>query len=150
MQVKKSEIAADSNEGNELKLRKVKLQFISIIFLSIYIGGCTLDYALPANETMRLSVYKSGQPVYERKLGTDDGPLRQAINRWLAANPLGWEYAFITREPHIYLTGKNFSVNILETEVSVKYFRGFFNCHFWVKKNNTLFLEVQNITQTRS
>lgn len=133
-----------------MKLRKVKGKFLSLVFLSIFIAGCTLDYALPANEKMRLSVYKSGQPVYERELGMENGPVRQAINRWLAANPLGWEYTFLTREPHIYLTGKNFSVNILETEVSVKYCRGFFNCHFWVKKNNTLYLEVQNITQTRS
>ena len=75
-----------------------------LLSLTSLLAGCNLDFALPANESMRLSIYKAGQPIFERTLGTND-PVRETISLWLAANPNDWEYTFITREPQIYVTG---------------------------------------------
>lgn len=118
-----------------------------ILFLSVLVTGCNLDFKLPVNEKMRLSVYEGKQPVLERELENSD-PTVQAIDRWLAANPQGWDYAFITRDPHIYLAGKNFSVNIAQSEVSVKYCRASYNCHFWIKKDSELFLQLKELAKT--
>lgn len=128
------------------KISLIKLVFI--LMLSILIAGCKLDFRLPANETMHLVIYTPGHAIMEKDVKATD-LLPQVINRWLAANSTDWEYGFITRSPHIYLKGQNFSVNILENEVTVKYCRAFYNCHYWVKKSNGLFDEVQKIISTK-
>lgn len=132
-----------------MKSNTVQVRLFLILLLSMLVAGCTLDFALPVNEPIRLSVYKSGHPIYEREIDTND-PARQTIQKWLATNPDGWEYAFMTRAPQIYVAGKDFSINISKNEVSVKYCRSFFNCHFWVKKSDALYVEMQkNISQIR-
>lgn len=112
------------------------------------ITGCTLNFPLPSNEPMRLAIFEKGHVVGQRRLGATDS-VRVAMNRWLAANPDGWSYAFATRDPRIYMRGKNFYINVSETEVAVKYCRGIFNCHFWVKKDNRLFVEVESALAKR-
>lgn len=100
------------------------------------------------NETLRLSVHETGQPVFARTLEEND-PARQAINRWIAANPDGWEYGFITRPPQLYLEGKDFSINITNNEVLLKYCRASYNCHCWKKKNSALFSELRALAKQR-
>lgn len=100
--------------------------------------ACQLDFSLPTQATAELSVYQSGQQIFKSAIRGDD-PLANVVNGWIATHSDGWEYAFITRPSMIYLRGKNFSVNIREHEVSVKYCRGTFNCHFFVKANEELF-----------
>lgn len=90
---------------------------------------------------MRLTVFQQGRAVANRRMGATDS-VRAAVDRWLAANPDGWSYAFATRDPRLYMRGSNFYINVSETEVAVKYCRGIFNCHFWVKKDDRLFLEM--------
>lgn len=124
----------------------MRAKIILIFFLSVFIAGCTLDFSLPTNETPHLTVYKLGVPTYERQLRVND-PVERTINHWFTADPENWHYAFITREPRIYVAGKRFSVNISETEVSVKYCRGRFDCNYWVKEDRKLFLEIQAILQ---
>ncbi len=105
------------------------------------IAGCTLNFRLPPSEPIRLTVFQSGHEREDRSLAAAD-PVRAIANRWLAANPDGWSYAFATRDPRLYMRGKNFYMNVSETEVSVKYCRGMFSCHFWVKKDDRLFVEM--------
>ena len=119
-----------------------------IVLLSTLVAGCRLDFMPPENEKIQLSVYEGKRSVQERALENSD-PAVQAVRRWLAANPEGWEYAFITRDPNIYLAGKSFSVNIVPNEISVKYCRTAYSCHFWVKQNATLFPEMKRLTQVR-
>ncbi|WP_157045793.1 hypothetical protein [Polaromonas sp. JS666] len=119
-----------------------------ILLLPVLVAGCRLDFTPPVNEKVHLSVYEGKRSIQEREF-ENTAPSVQAVRRWLAANPEGWEYAFITRDPHIYLAGKNFSVNIVQNEVSVKYCRASYNCHFWVKQDGTLFPEMKNLTQAR-
>ena len=113
-----------------------------IILFALSVAGCTLNFRVPVSEPVRLTVFQNG------KAGADQSPaaadaVRAAANRWLAANPEGWSYAFETRDPRIYVRGKNFYMNVSETEVAVKYCRGFFNCHFWVKQDKRLFIEMK-------
>src|ERR1019366_8244657 len=89
-----------------------------LLGMTSFIAGCNVDFAIPANESMHLSIYKAGQPILERTLDSND-LVRETISRWLAANPNGWEYAFITREPQIYVTGKHFSIDVLTNEVEI-------------------------------
>jgi hypothetical protein len=124
------------------------MKLFIILFLPIFIGGCKLDFSLPENEVMYVSDNRPGQTAEERQASTTDS-LGQTVNCWLAENPEGWRYAFMTREPHIYLRGQHFSINILKDEVSVKYCRGFYNCHFWVKRNNDLLVDVQKMMQSQ-
>jgi hypothetical protein len=116
---------------------------ISVLALaSLFIAGCTLNFPLPSDEPLRLAIFQKGRVVSQRRLGATD-LARLEVNRWLAANPDGWSYAFATRDPRIYMRGKNFYINVSETEVAVKYCRGIFNCHFWVKKDNRLFVDIE-------
>ena len=127
----------------------VRCKLLRILLLPIFLlAGCSLDFALPTNETMHLSVYQSGRPVSQWDLNAAD-PIAEAVNRWLAANPEGWEYGFITRAPQIYLTGSGFSVNVLKNEVTVKYCRAFYNCHLWIKADSSLFPVLQKIALAR-
>lgn len=129
--------------------KTVQRRFYLILCVPVFlISGCTLDFSLPSNEKMHLSVYQAGRPAIDQDVTAAD-PAVQAVQRWLAANPEGWDYAYTTRAPGIYLKGENFSVNILKNEVSVKYCRAFYNCHFWVKAKDDLFGEVQKITLGR-
>lgn len=105
------------------------------------VAGCTLNFRLPPSEPVRLTVFQNGHAEQDRSLAAADS-VRVAANRWLAANPDGWSYAFETRDPRLYLRGKNFYMNVSEKEVAVKYCRGFFNCHFWVKKDDRLFIKM--------
>lgn len=108
---------------------------------SMSVTACTLDFPLPEEEPIRLAIFQQGRVIGQRRLDSTDS-VRLAVNHWLATNPDGWSYAFATRDPRIYMRGKNFYINVSESEVAVKYCRGIFNCHFWVKKDNRLFLEV--------
>lgn len=114
----------------------------SVCVLLASLSACTLDFFLPTGEPTRLAIYKDGRLVDEKLLGAAD-PTRLAVTRWLAANRDGWNYAFVTRPQRFNLKGKDFFVNVAEAEVSVKYCRGFFNCHLWVKNDSGLFLEVE-------
>lgn len=123
-------------------------KLLLMLLLPVLVAGCRLDFTPPVNEKIRLSVYEGKRSVHERELENSD-LLVQAMRRWFAANPEGWEYAFITRDPQTYLAGQDFSINILQNEVSVKYCRASYSCHFWIKKNSTLFPEMNNLTQAR-
>jgi hypothetical protein len=129
-------------------LTAAHIKLLLMLLLSVLVAGCRMDFAPPANEKIHLSVYDGKRSVQERDLENAD-PAVQAVRRWLAANPEGWEYAFITRDPQIYLAGKDFSINILPNEISVKYCRTSYSCHFWVKQNATLFPEMKILTQAR-
>ncbi len=120
---------------------------VALLILSMCITGCTLKFSLPVDQPTHLLIYKSENIVEERPLDVD--PVRLTVGRWLAANPDDWTYAFISRTPRIYLKGRSFYINVSETEVSVKYCRSFFNCHFWIKKDKSLFLEVEKILNNR-
>jgi hypothetical protein len=116
---------------------------VVLIFVGAALTACRLDFSVPAKAAIDLSIYQSDQKVGQVALPPGD-PIGTAINDWIAAHPDGWSYAFITRPSRVYLHGSNFSVNIQEHEVSVKYCRGRFNCHFFVKANEDLFPFIQN------
>ena len=105
------------------------------------VAGCTLHFQVPTSEPVRLTFFHDGHAGEDRSPAEADS-VRVAANRWLASNPDGWSYAFETRKPRLYMRGKSFYMNVSETEVAVKYCRGFFNCHFWVKKDDRLFIEM--------
>ena len=114
-----------------------------LLCLGVALTACTLDFSVPAQAVTELSVYQSDPQIFKLVVPADD-PVVVTVNAWVAAHSDGWRYAFITRPSRIYLSGKNFSVNIQEHEVSVKYCRGMFNCHFYVKANEDLFPLIQN------
>lgn len=126
-----------------LNIRQSKARLLAVLLFPVFIAGCKVDYALPKNEALRLSRHEAGQPVQVRTLEEND-PARQAISQWLAANSEGWEYGFITRDPQIYLEGKNFSINITKMEVQLKYCRAFYECHYWIKQDGTLFSKLKS------
>ena len=133
--------------GN-LKSRINQAKIFLITTVAVLIAGCDMEFSALPNEPILLAVNRSGVSVYERQLDAAD-PVRLAINRWFAENPYGWEYAYRHRSPHILLTGNNFSVNILEDEVTVKYCHGPLRCHLWVKENKDLFPEINKLIQPR-
>ena len=112
-----------------------------VCVVALLASSCTLEFPLAPNEQLRLTVFEQGHAVKDRRLSSADG-VRIATDRWLAANPTGWSYAFATRQPRLYIRGNNFYINVSEDEVAVKYCRGIFNCHFWVKKDQRLFRQI--------
>ena len=122
----------------------MRIKVLPIILLSIFLTGCSIDFSLPPEQTTHLSVYESGHTIVERTLDRND-PVRDAINHWLTANRDGWKYGFMTRDPQIYLAGETFSIDILKSEVAVKYCHHFYSCNLWVKKDAGLYLKIQSL-----
>lgn len=120
-----------------------------MLWFGVALTACTLDFSVPAQVTTELSVYQSDRQIFEGPVRVDD-PIVMAINDWIAAHSDEWSYAFITPLRRIYLYGANFSVNIQEHEVTVKYCHGTFNCHLFVKANEELFQLIQNTATLRA
>ncbi len=118
---------------------------LTLVFLFITsLTGCTFHFSVPPGEPLHLDVFNSRDLVLERQVEMND-PVRAAISSWLAANSNGWSYAFRTPDQRIFLAGNNFHINVRENDVSVKYCKGFYNCHLWVKQDNTLFATLQKL-----
>jgi len=131
-----------------LGFRDSPARLMLALLASVFLAGCKVGFSLPPDGLLQLSIHETGQPVYARPLKEND-PARLAIGRWLASNPDGWEYGFITRPPQVYLEGKGFSINITKDEVLLKYCRASYNCHYWIKKNSALFSELRSLSKQR-
>ena len=116
---------------------------IVLLCLGAVLTGCKVDFSVPNQTPIELSVYQSDRKVFTGPLRGDDLVV-VTVNGWVAAHPDGWSYAFMTRPRNIYIAGENFSVNIQEYEVSVKYCRGLLGCHFYVKNNDDLYPLILN------
>lgn len=103
----------------------------------VTVASCSMDFVIPPGGKLRLSVYRNSKMVGSRVLASDD-PARRLADQWLAINREGWHYGFRTRAPQLVFSGKQFSINVLDDEVTVKFCRSFFQCHLWIKKDRDL------------
>ncbi len=133
----------------KLNIQHATPRLLCALLICAVVTGCKVEFSLPQKDAMRLTVHTTGQPIYVRDLSESD-PARLAVNRWLASHPEGWEYGFITRDPQIYLAGKDFSVNITTNEVLLKYCRAAYSCHYWVKQDGVLFRELRSLAEPKA
>jgi len=77
---------------------------------------------LPENETLKVLVYGEGKILAERSIAPTSNEHKKLAS-WLSFNHDGWSPTPASYVPGVYVTGNNFSINFLKSNVIVN-FRG--------------------------
>jgi hypothetical protein len=101
--------------------------FVVLIACAIFVAvaaGCKSDvrFELPANESLKLLLYGGGKPLTEREI-LPSSKEHSLLAAWLVVNREGWSPTPATYIPGVYVRGKEFSINFLQTNVIIN-FRG--------------------------
>jgi hypothetical protein len=112
--------------------------------LATTLTACNIDFQIPVNQETHITFSQGGQAITEQRTETSK-QLITTVNKWLSSHKNNWEIGLITRPHGFYFKGENFYVNVLNDEVSVKYCKRRHQCQLYIRKDNGLYYQLQNI-----
>lgn len=117
--------------------------------LATFLTACNIDFQIPTNQETHITFPQGGQAATEQRIERSK-QLITAVNRWLSTHQTSWKIGLITRPHGIYFEGDNFYLNVLNNEVSIKYCKRRHQCQLYIKKDNDVYYQLQDILNSTS